>query len=113
MEIEVSSPPIEFDIEIDTPSVDVEPGTPGETVALVIVSGSPGATGAGITGDTPSGVQDGVNTTFSTTYSFIPGSTAVYLNGLRERFYHESGSSAIVFDDPPQSADTLTIDYLV
>jgi hypothetical protein len=113
VEIEVASPPIEFDVEVGTAGVDVETGTPGETVALVIVSGSPGASGAGLTGDTLTGAKDGVNTTFTTTFSFLPGSTAVYLNGLRESGYAESGSSTIVFEDPPQSGDTLVVDYFI
>lgn len=115
MEIEVSSPPIEFDIEIETPAVDITPGSPGETVALVIVSGSGSGSGGGvgITGGTLTGLRNGVNKVFTTAFNFIAGSTAVYLNGLRESHYVESASNAITFDDAPLSADSLTIDYLV
>lgn len=109
----VSAPPISFDIEIGAPVVDVESGDSAETVALVIVRGAAGATGAGVIGDSLTGVRDGVNTVFTTVRSFIPGSTAVYLNGLRELAYAESGSHTIVFDDAPYSGDMLTIDYFI
>jgi hypothetical protein len=61
-------------------------------------------------------VQDGVNTAFTTAYSFRDGSTAVYLNGLREfrsDGYTESAPNTIILNDPPSSLDRLTIDYIV
>ena len=76
----------------------------------------PSGEGAQIFGETPTGAQDGVNTTFTTQYSFRPESTAVYLNGLREfrgDAYTESAPNTIVLDDPPSSLDRLTIDYIV
>jgi len=76
----------------------------------------PSGEGAQIFGETPTGTLNGVNATFTTQYAFRPGSTAVYLNGLREfsgEGYTESAPNTIVFDDPPLSPDRLRIDYIV
>jgi hypothetical protein len=100
--------------------VTVTPGKP--TVILVPVPGGKGdkgdtgnsGDGAQIFGETPTGVMDGVNTVFTTAATFKAGSTAVYLNGLREfDGYTETTSSSITFEDAPSADDTIRIDYIV
>jgi hypothetical protein len=88
----------------------------GNVAILVPVPGGPGqpgppGDGAQICGETPAGAVNGVNTTFTVDSNYQAASTRVYLNGLRETFYTESGAAEITFDDPPQSGDTITIDY--
>ena len=61
---------------------------------------------------------DGINKEFMTTYSIIPGSTQVFVNGLKQRLnidYTETSSKLITFDEAPQSVeftDNLEIIYL-
>lgn len=86
------------------------PGEPGEP-------GPPGAGGDGAqaVGESPTGTQDGINSTFALSQAFRPGSTSVFRNGLREQAgvgYAES-SPQIVFTTPPLSSDLITVDYIV
>lgn len=74
--------------------------------------GPPGE-GTRITGEAPSGAIDGINTTFTTAHPYRAASTAVYLNGLRELDYAESGDSTITFGEPPISSDVVAIDYAI
>lgn len=116
---------IELDIEIpDLARAEVEEPLPmgsppsGETVLLVAVPGEPGprgfpGTGAPIVGESLTGTKDGVNTVFTTAAPFNAGTTAVYLNGLREYHYTESGANQITMEDAPLAGDSLRIDYIV
>ena len=98
------------------PTVETAPPNPASFVLLP----SPGARGpAGQAGDnspvfgqTPTGAIDGVNTVF-TLPAFRTGSTRVYLNGLRETHYTETSPTQITFEDPPQTGDTITVDYIL
>lgn len=65
----------------------------------------------------PSGVIDGVNDTFTTAYNYKTNTTKVFLNGVRQSEgalmdYYENGSNQIVFNSPPQTNDTIIIDYI-
>lgn len=91
------------------------------TILLVPVPGAPGPAGpagdnAPMFNETPGGALNGVNLTFTTLYPFVPGTTAVYLNGLREfpgDGYTEAAPNSIVFDDAPLSTDKLRVDYII
>src|SRR4051812_24017041 len=66
--------------------------------------------------EVPAGTKDGVNTVFTTANAYVGGTTAVYLNGLREfvgEGYIESAPNTIVLSDPPSTIDKLTVDYIV
>jgi hypothetical protein len=102
--------------------VTVTPGAP--EVILVPVPGGKGdkgdtgasGDGAQVFGETPTGAMDGTNLVFTVANPFKPGTTAVYLNGLREfsgDAYTETTSTSITFSDPPFSGDTIRIDYIV
>jgi|SRR5581483_3496606 len=78
-------------------------------------AGPPG-TGTQVYDETPAGLINGINQTFTTTHAFQTGSTRVYLNGLREHLgvgYTETSSTTIHFSNPPQTVDNVTIDYLM
>ena len=67
-----------------------------------------------VRGELPSGQINGVNTLFSTQKQFIPNTTSLYINGLRNRLgidYYEVGDSQIATDQPPFEGDSLSIDY--
>jgi hypothetical protein len=92
--------------------------TTPQAVILVPVPGGrgptgPAGTGTQVFGETPGGTKDGVNTVFTTVSAFQAGSTAIYLNGLREFHYTETGASEITLEDPPHFDDTLRVDYVI
>lgn len=77
--------------------------------------GDPGTTEALILNEIPTGAVDGVNTTFTTANPFVPDSSAIYINGLRQKLnvcYTESGLSEITIPDAVYSGDILTVDYI-
>jgi hypothetical protein len=118
-ELDVS--PVRFRVHAAPTSRVGVTGSSGAKVILVPVPGGQGPQGAPgnaspVYNETPSGVRDGINTVFVTINTFLPGSTAVYLNGLRETpgdCYVESPPAMIVFDEPPSSADKIRVDYLI
>lgn len=86
-------------------------------VGYIPIPGPPGPPGdaAAVYNESPSGLQDGVNTVFTLANTPQSSSTAVYRNGLREYLgvgYVESGAD-IVFTTPPLADDVLTADYLI
>jgi hypothetical protein len=66
--------------------------------------------------EVPGGAKNGINKTFTTANNYVGGTTAVYLNGLREfvgEGYTESPPNTIVFDDAPTSLDSIRVDYII
>jgi hypothetical protein len=66
-------------------------------------------------GETPAGIINGVNRTFSSANPFSANLLAVYLNGLRQRRvddYVELSSTTFQFVNAPLSGDSLSIDYI-
>lgn len=66
--------------------------------------------------EVPSGFIDGTNRVFYTLRSFVPGSTRLYLNGVRQSLgssedYLESSSSSVTFAQAPRVNDKVLIDY--
>jgi len=118
--------PLVFDVIVGTDVIGVDVATQpvvavevaDDVVAVVTVEGPPGphglpGTGLPIVGEPLTGIKDGVNTVFTTAHNFRAQSTAVYLNGLREFEYAETGPDEITFDDPPLAGDTIRIDYVI
>ena len=65
---------------------------------------------------TVSGLRNSINKVFTTSFSFVSGSTKVYVNGLRytpgaSYDYQETGSNQITFTNAPDSGDLLIIEY--
>ena len=90
-------------------------------VIVVAVPGGRGADGpAGASGAnaprfgvTPSGAVNGLNLVFTTPQTFAAGSVCLYLNGLRETHFTETGAAQITLETPPGVSDTLRVDYLI
>lgn len=60
------------------------------------------------------GAVNGSNTSFSTTTQFLPGSTRLYRNGVRQKLgvdYIENATIGVVFTTAPLTGDILVIDY--
>jgi len=69
-----------------------------------------------VVNETPSGLINGSNTSYTTASEFTANSTRVYLNQIRQILglqYSESGTTGINFDVSytPQTGDILRIDY--
>ena len=65
--------------------------------------------------EVPTGSINGINTIFITAFKFKPGSTELYINGLRQTLnvhYTETGTNQITIVDPPQTGDTVQMDYI-
>jgi hypothetical protein len=115
-EVEVDN--LAANVEVDTPQIPVSPSDP--TVVFGVSPGprglrGPAGDGAQVFGEVLSGA-DGVQTVFTTANPYAAGSTAVYLNGLREvpgDAYTETTTTTITFDDPPLAGDSIRIDYLI
>jgi len=70
-----------------------------------------------VVSETPAGVIDGANVTFSTAFSFVAGQTRVFLNGQRLKIgvsfdYVELTTSSVLLAVAPKTDDHLVIDYL-
>lgn len=105
LEYIVSVPQRAATVTVSRPGSQGPQGIPGP-------QGLPGD-GVPIVGEALTGSKNGVNTVFTTASAFRANTTAVYLNGLREFHYAETGASQITLEDPPLSGDTLRIDYVV
>lgn len=105
------------EVDVETPIVDASI-VENQAIGMVIAPGKPGPTGPPgtgflVVGEIPGGDLDGVNTIFTTENVFKPGSISLYLNGLREYYFAETGLSEITIEDPPGALDMIRIDYVV
>jgi hypothetical protein len=67
-----------------------------------------------IIGEIPTGNRDGANQRFTTQYDFAPGTTDVFVNGLREALgltYDEEAPNTVVLASPPLPEDDIRINY--
>lgn len=70
-----------------------------------------------VIGEVPTGDIDGINDTFTTFNTFKPGTTHVYINGIRLRegvgfdYVEEVDHVTLTFSTIPQIGDTLLVDY--
>lgn len=90
---------------------------------LLLVPGPPGEAGGGggadtlITGEVPSGAIDGSNSVFTVTYAYAPGTTRLFLNGVRQRlgasfdYVEGPGPKDLTCTLAPKSGDLLLLDY--
>jgi len=118
--IELDISPRVAEVDVDSPVVDVGTLDPAHPVGLVVARGYPGiqgppGQGVQVFGEVLTGAN-GVNLVFQTDHPYLPGSTAVFLNGLREDTgdcYIESPPNMIVFDEAPVNLDSIRIDYII
>jgi hypothetical protein len=123
--------PLIFEVEVASAQVEVSVPTPvavpiasGDSPTVIFAvtpspgpKGDTGASGDGtqVFGEIPSGAVDGANNVFTPAHGFQAGSTAVYVNGLREvrgQGYTES-SGTIVLSLAPSVGDQVFLDYLL
>lgn len=84
---------------------------------LGVSAGGGGGGGSGyarVYGETPAGAVNGSNVTFTAAEEFVPGSVAVFVNGLRQKpttHYTTPTGTTVVFADAPLTGDLLLIDY--
>jgi hypothetical protein len=67
-----------------------------------------------ITGETPTGLINGINATFTSLLSFQPDSLMVYINGIRQKLaedYVSTGTNTIILSVSPGIKDRILIDY--
>jgi len=66
-------------------------------------------------GETPAGAIDGVNRSYTSASTYVAGSIAVYLNGVRQRKtndYTETSSTTFQMVNAPSIGDLMSIDYV-
>lgn len=67
-----------------------------------------------VVGETPAGLVNGSNATYTTAFNFDPASVEVYVNGIRQKLvthFNTSGLSTIILGDSPQTGDLLQVNY--
>ena len=67
-----------------------------------------------IIGEIPSGAVNGINATFTSSYTFIPESVECFVNGIQATKnidYTTTGANTINFTYSPASGDLLRINY--
>lgn len=65
-------------------------------------------------GETPTGLVNGSNATFTTAFDFVPGKVDVFVNGLLQKIvthYNTTGTRTIILNDSPQVNDFVLVDY--
>lgn len=74
-----------------------------------------GGTSALVIDSSFTGVINGVNTTFTMSSNFMPNTTAVCVNGIRQKritHFTETAPNLIVLDVAPPTGATLVFDYI-
>jgi hypothetical protein len=71
---------------------------------------------AEIIGETPSGIKNGINTTFNTSLGYQLNTTKLYFNGRRlvlgvSADYTESLPNTIILNRIPEYNDYIVVDY--
>lgn len=90
--------------------------------------GAQGGSGSGsstrVEGEEPSGAVNGANVVFLAAQKYAPGSEALFLNGVRQRFGGSNdytraesvpagGFDQVIFTLAPRAGDVILIDYTV
>ena len=75
-----------------------------------------GGVASNVYNEVPGGLQNGINTVFTTASAYVTFTTRIYLNGQRLKIgaaadYLETAPSQITFNYPIAPTDTLIIDY--
>lgn len=91
----------------------------GDGTASLVVSGGGGSGAVIIDNETPSGAVDGMNDTFTTANQYAPGTTHLYVNGIRQKegvgfdYVEQVDNETLVFEagSVPQMGDVLIVDY--
>ena len=105
-----------FNIEVQETLILIDNPTPELVITEISNTGiSQIDTSNIITGEVPSGSVNGINATFTSSFSFVPSSLEVFLNGLRQKIlddYNTSGTNTILFNVSPTISETILINYI-
>lgn len=105
-------------VEVTTTQPRVEMTPSGPEIVSVGLQGPPGTNGTIenlIVGETPSGIINGSNATFTTQFPFVPESVEVFLNGLAQRkpdHFNTTGTNTINLSDSPTLGESIQVNYL-
>jgi len=105
---------------LQPPSVFIEIFADQKIEEIEVISGVPiyiisEGSGTMVFGETPTGIIDGLNLAFATSFKFQMNGLLVYLNGLRQRYpldFGVTGEQSFQFSDAPQIGDSVRVDYL-
>lgn len=82
--------------------------------------GEKGDDGAGsaadfVFGETPAGLVNGSNATYTTAFDFEPETVIPSINGLEQKLgthYITMGNNTIIFNDSPTTGEIITVTYI-
>ena len=101
--------PFEAEISIASPD--------GSIRVIGSAGPSPGpgpGVGALVVGETPSGLVNNSNATYTTAFAFVPESVELFINGLRHKRildFTTSGTTTVMLTDSPLTGDLLQLNY--
>lgn len=78
--------------------------------------GPPGSSGGASIDETPVGLINGVNATFTTAFDFSPDSVHVFLNGIAQRKpedFNTTGNDTILFAVSPLTGESVRVNYFL
>lgn len=90
----------------------------GDFIFHIDKSVFPAGTGASLNivyGETPAGLVNGSNATFTTAYDFVPEKVQVMINGIIQKpvaHYNTSGLRTITLSDSPNTGETILVTYI-
>lgn len=67
-----------------------------------------------VVGETPSGLVNGSNATYTTAFSFVPESVELFINGLRQNrvtHFTTSGTTTVIISDAPLTGEPIQLNY--
>lgn len=105
----------------DSPDVSVsgdviEVSLPADAVSVQVgLQGPAGGSQVWVVGETPTGLVNGSNATYTTAFSFVPLSVAVLVNGVAQRRvtdFNTSGTTTIILTESPQAGEAVRVTYL-
>lgn len=84
--------------------------------SLTITGSGPGGAGSGslVVGETPLGLVNNSNATYTTAFAFVPESVELFINGIRQKRildFTTSGTTTVLITDSPLTGDLLQINY--
>lgn len=66
-------------------------------------------------GETPAGLVNGSNATYTTAFDFVPESVVPSINGLEQKagtHFITMGNDTIIFNDSPTTGEIITVTYI-
>jgi len=84
--------------------------------SLTIIGSGPGVAGSGslVVGETPVGLVNNSNATYTTAFAFVPESVELFINGIRQKRildFTTSSTTTVLITDSPLTGDILQLNY--